>query len=84
MEVRLGGVDLNSDLGARVALARIRAAAKVFCGDPAEATDLGRHAATKACYSHMTYLAVNKLDAPMVTAAFKGAPLRPEIRLARR
>lgn len=84
MRVSVSGLDLNSSTGARMALARIRDAARGFCGDPGNIMDLARRAETRACYTHMTYLAVAKLDAPLVTAAFAGSPLAPSIRLARR
>lgn len=84
MSVRVGDLNLRSDNGAKVALRRITSTSKSFCGgDPGRRT-LAEQMETSKCVKRMTYMAVNKLDAPMVTAQYNGASAGPPIVFASR
>lgn len=82
MSVAIGGIDLRSESGAKVALNRIRIAADRFCDDGSR--ELVRRVEIARCRAAMMYRAVSKLDAPLVTARYEGAGGAPIIQLARR
>ncbi|MFC3069150.1 UrcA family protein [Phenylobacterium soli] len=82
MKVVVGGLDLRSDAGAKLALDRIRIAADRFCDDGSR--ELSRRAEIAKCRAAMTYRGVTKLDAPLVTARYEGTGASPAIQLARR
>jgi UrcA family protein len=84
MKVPTGGLDLQSDDGARSALGRIKYAASVFCEDTEGKMDIGRKLEAQKCKDRMTYMAVSKLDAPLVTARYYQTGGKPPILLARR
>ena len=85
MRVQLGGVDLESQTGSKVALRRIVNASRAFCGDDRSTKSLTQHAAARRCTQKMAYQAVTQLDRPMVTARYEGATvLRPAIVVAAR
>src|SRR6266404_6611786 len=66
MRVPTGGIDLRSDSGADAVLNRIKYASTVFCEDTEGKMDIGRKLEARKCRDRMTYLAVSKLDAPLV------------------
>jgi UrcA family protein len=84
MRVKVGDLRLGTDVGAERAYLRIRAAAKTFCGDRGEIRSLKEHAESRACTRRMTYLAVGKLDAPLVTARYARTGAQPVILLSMR
>jgi UrcA family protein len=75
MRVSVAGLNLRSEAGARMALARIRRSAGEFCSTDEGVVSVRRRAATGACYSLMTDLAVAKLRSPWVAALHEGRPL---------
>jgi UrcA family protein len=82
MIVGTGGLDLQSDEGARSALGRIRYAATVFCDDTEGRMALGRKLEARICKDRMAYLAVRDLDAPLVTARYYETGGKPPAHLA--
>jgi UrcA family protein len=84
MIVGTGGLDLQSDDGARSALGRIKYAATVFCDDTEGKMDIGRKLEARICKDRMAYLAVRKLDAPLVTARYYETGGKPPAQLANR
>jgi UrcA family protein len=84
MIVGTGGLDLQSDEGARSALGRIKYAATVFCDDTEGKMDIGRKLEARICKDRMTYLAVSQLDAPLVTARYYETGGKPPVHLANR
>jgi UrcA family protein len=74
MTVRVGDLNLASSRGAAVALQRINMAARAFCGD-ASPLDFTGTAASAKCRRDLMGKAVDKMDAPLVTALYeKTAP----------
>jgi UrcA family protein len=84
MKVKVGDLNLRSDVGAHSALNRIRAATRDFCSLQPGSLALAQQAEARKCDARMTYMAVRKLDAPMVTAAYEGSTSQPTILLATR
>ena len=84
MRVLTGDLNLQSDPGAQSVLQRIRNASSVFCEDGNGTKDLARRLESWKCRDRMTYLAVSKLDAPLVTASYRASGAKPPILLARR
>lgn len=84
MRVATGDLNLQSDTGAQSALHRIKNASSVFCEDDNRTRDLGRKMESWKCRDRMMYLAVSKLDAPLVTASYQASGAKPPILLARR
>jgi UrcA family protein len=84
MTVVTGDLNLRSDSGAQVVLRRIKNASSAFCEDDNRTRDLGRSLEASKCRDRMMYLAVNKLDAPLVTARYQASGAKPPILMARR
>jgi UrcA family protein len=84
MKVRTGGLNLQSDSGAQSVLGRIKYASSTFCEAGAGTMDLARRLEARKCRDRMMYLAVSKLDAPLVTALYHASGGRPPILLATR
>ena len=84
MRVAIGDLNLQSDGGAQSVLHRIRNASSAFCEDDNRTRDLGRKLESWKCRDRMTYLAVSKLDAPLVTARYQASGAKPPILMARR
>jgi len=84
MRVKVGDLNLQSGSGAQEALNRIAVASRQFCGLAPGDRNLQVQEEARKCDSRMTYLAVRKLDSPMVTAAYESSHARPPIELARR
>lgn len=84
MRVKVGDLNLESWSGALAALDRIHSASRQFCSVAPGDLNLSVQAKARKCDARMTYLAVTKLDAPMVTAAYENSYARPPIQLARR
>lgn len=68
MRVPLGDVNLNTEAGAKSALARIESRADDFCDANSGRQPLERAQASNRCVAAMTRKGVTKLDAPLVTA----------------
>lgn len=71
MTVRVGDLDVSHIAGAQIAYARIRLAARVFCGDHG-IRDTDQFLLERACFARMTTKGVEALQAPMVTALYEG------------
>ncbi|MDB5427530.1 MAG: hypothetical protein JWR47_3361 [Phenylobacterium sp.] len=84
MRVQTGDLNLRSDSGAQSVLSRIKYASSAFCEDNAGTKDLARRMEARKCRDRMTYLAVSKLDAPLVTARYYNSGGKPPILLATR
>lgn len=84
MRVAVGDLNLRAGTGAERALHRIKAASKVFCQDHGWVTTLRERSTARACRNKMMYLAVSKLDAPLVTARYDQSGAKPPIILAQR
>jgi UrcA family protein len=80
MVVHMGDLNVTSSQGAEVALRRIKNAAMLFCGDYDKIT-FTRRIEHQRCEMQMTDQAVSSLNAPTVTALYKG---RSSIQLANR
>lgn len=65
MRVKVGDLDLNTKAGAQRALMRIKFAARDFCAIPDE---LPLTPGYERCRRALVAMAVEQLDAPMVTA----------------
>jgi len=74
IRVPVADLDLQHADGARVMLARLTMASRDVCGSEPRINDLGRSAIYRECVSQTLANAVQSLNAPMVTAAFKGEP----------
>lgn len=68
MRVKLAGIDIATEAGAKTALARIRFSAANFCEQTAGRAPLERASAEDRCVAAMTQKSVQQLNAPMVTA----------------
>jgi UrcA family protein len=84
MRVATGDLNLQSDPGAQSVLRRIKSASSVFCENGSGTRDLARTLESWKCRDRMMYLAVSKLDAPLVTASYRASGAKPPILLARR
>lgn len=85
MRVQVGDLNLSSSTGAQTAFNRIRVATRGFCSVDPGSRQLAAQAEARRCDAQMTYLAVKKLDAPMVTAAYEGSRAgQPPVLLAQR
>ena len=70
--VSLTGLDLHSEQNAKLALSRIRQAAKDVCGVPADAGPIWANDRPNNCVIDAVNRAVAELDDPMVTALNSG------------
>jgi UrcA family protein len=84
MKVVIGDLNVQSDSGARSVLHRIKNASSAFCEDDSRTRDLKRKLESWKCRDRMMYLAVSKLDAPLVTASYHASGAKPPILLASR
>jgi UrcA family protein len=84
MRVVTGDLNLQSDSGAQSVLHRIKNASSAFCEESIGDRDLRRRLESRKCRDRMMYLAVSKLDAPLVTASYQASGAKPPILLARR
>jgi len=73
MRVKLADINMATEAGAKVALARIEFSAANFCEQSAGRETLERTSATNRCIAQMTLKSVKQLNAPMVTALLQGA-----------
>lgn len=72
MRVKLADLNLTTPAGARIALARIRWSAGLFCESSPGMKALERSAPIDRCVNTMTRKGVDQLNAPMVTALLDG------------
>lgn len=70
--VSLAQLDLSTSDGAGVALHRIRAAARMICGEPPAIIDLNASHQYRACTSSAVNGAVDRLGNPIVAALNEG------------
>jgi UrcA family protein len=85
MRVKVGDLNLAAGTGARSALNRIRVATRDFCSVSPGDRNLAVQAEARKCDAQMTYLAVKKLDSPVVTAMYEGShSTQPPVLLAQR
>jgi UrcA family protein len=84
MSVKVGDLNLRSDNGAKVALRRINSSSNAFCGADSGRRSIAEQMTSAKCAKRMAYLAVSKLDAPLVTAQYNGAGTNPPILFASR
>jgi UrcA family protein len=80
VKVSIAGIDTHSESGARIMLARIKAAAGSVCG-PAPSNLMDRHVQYDPCVRGVTQATVSGLDNPVLTALFTKSPA-PERKLA--
>jgi UrcA family protein len=73
--VRVADLDIQSDAGARIALQRIRKAAREICGEEPDIRDLARQPLVKACMRDTVNAAVASADSPALTT-LAGTPMR--------
>jgi UrcA family protein len=81
MRVPTGDLNLTSDSGAQHVLNRIKVASSSFCEDDNRTKDLKRRMESRKCRDRMVYMAVDKLDAPLVTAKYQEAGFKPPVLL---
>ena len=84
MRVQTGDLNLRSDSGAQGVLGRIKYASSTFCEARTGTVDLARTLEARKCRDRIMYLAVSKLDAPLVTALYQASGGRPPILMATR
>ena len=72
--VRFSDLDLGRVAGADLVLARIGRAARDVCGEAPGVRELAKRAHHRACVAAATDTAVERLDAPLVTARHSGRP----------
>lgn len=72
MRVKLAGIDMTTEAGAKTALARIQFSAADFCEQTAGRAPLERVSAQDHCAAAMTRKSVQQLNAPMVSALLNG------------
>ena len=84
MVVKIGDLNLTTNNGARSALTRIRVASRDFCSVSPGDRNLAVQAEARKCDAQMAYLAVKKLDSPVVTAMYEGSRTQPPVLLAQR
>jgi UrcA family protein len=72
MSVKLAGLDLATNAGAKSALARIQVSAANFCEATEGRDSLDRLYVKKHCVAAITLKGVKQLNAPMVTALLDG------------
>ncbi len=80
--LRYSELDLTREQGARTMVGRIELAAHAFCGPEPRQISLAEHARYGACVREAADAAVRRVNAPLVTAVYRGAGER--IRLANR
>ncbi|CAN7641821.1 UrcA family protein [Phenylobacterium sp. LjRoot225] len=68
MRVKLAGLDVATDAGAKAALTRIQFSAETFCEQTSGRESLERIYVKDRCVAEMTRKGVKQLNAPMVTA----------------
>lgn len=71
--VRYSELDLTRPQGAKVLVGRIKQAARTVCGPRPSLFALADYDRYVACSRQATGAAVERLDAPVVTAVYKGA-----------
>jgi UrcA family protein len=69
--VKFADLDLATDVGARVLLRRIEAAAEQICGDPRGLLPLDRQARVQQCNTQAIAHAVADVGAPRVTLVYR-------------
>ena len=74
VKVRFADLDMAGDPGASAALARVRQAAEVVCGEAAGHWDLGYRARRTTCMSSTVERTVAELASPRVTALLGAGP----------
>lgn len=85
MRVKVGDLNLATNNGAQSALNRIRVASRDFCSVSPGDRNLAVQAEARKCDAQMAYLAVKKLDSPVVTAMYEGSrTTQPPVLLAQR
>lgn len=84
MRVKVGDLNLSTAGGARTAFNRVRTASQEFCSVSPGDRNLAVQAEARKCDAQMTYLAVKKLDSPVVTAMYEGSRTQPNVLLASR
>jgi UrcA family protein len=72
VSISVADLNLTSQAGARVALQRVRNAARTICGDEPDNRDQKYAGQFQACVQAVVDRAVATLGAPMVSAANKG------------
>lgn len=72
--VSVRDLDLGNDGDARLALQRIKAAAREVCGDAPSIKDLTREALYRSCVDEAVERSVQTLGAAKVTALLRAAP----------
>jgi len=68
MRVKLAGLNIASDAGAKTALARIEFSAANFCEQTSGRVSLERRSVETRCIAEMTRKGVKQLNVPSVTA----------------
>jgi UrcA family protein len=72
--VSIADLNLSDSDGAKMALQRIRTAAKTVCGEEPDSRQLERVSLYHACIKSSTNRAVASLDSPIVSALNSGQP----------
>ncbi len=67
--------DLNREQGAKALVGRIKQEARAFCGPQPSPLSLGEYQRYGACVQESATAAVKRVDAPMVTAVYRGDKL---------
>ena len=77
MKVSLADLNLDNPAGAKAALNRIQAAARLVCGGEVDQRDLAQYRLQAACVAQSMNRAMADLGSPMVMAAKAGSGPRP-------
>ena len=77
VKVSLVGLNVNTAAGARVALTRIRNAARELCGDDWSYREIEAGASWDACFNGAVDRAVAKVNRPMLTSLRESAHPQP-------
>ncbi len=75
MTIQLGDINLHSAAGAKAALARIKAAATVVCGDGYADRSYSERVQVRRCRVAAINEAVARTNQPMLSALAQGAPI---------
>jgi len=70
--LRYPELDLTREQGARTLIGRIQLAARAACGAEPSPLSLGEYQAFRRCVSQATSRSVTRVDAPLVTAIYRG------------
>ena len=68
MKVSVAGIDLRTEAGARVALQRVKAAARSICGDDASLHAVDAYEHQRACMKTTIDRTVTTLNSPLVAS----------------